>query len=231
MSEIWSKEVGVNIIGTVPPLDSRSWVEAPVVIQATLAPNNIIQVGAFTGVYGGRLGHCKIGRYCSIAYGVDIASDQHPVDWLSSSMLQYVDDIHGWGTWLRQNGHEYHSPTQSFNSNAMVEIGNDVWIGQGVFIKSGVKIGDGAIIAAHSVVTTDVQPYAIVAGVPAHIKRYRFESLTINKLLNLKWWNYNITALDKLDFSNISSVINRLSTAIEHHEIGLLNLPKYNFNN
>jgi len=200
-----------------------------VVIQATLAVNNLIQVGAFTGIYGGRLGHCNIGRYCSIAPGVDIASDQHPVNWLSTSMVQYVNNVHSWGHWLEKQGETYIPPKQVFNSNALVEIGNDVWIGQGVFVKSGVKIGHGAIVAAHTVVLEDVPPYAIAAGVPAKVKRYRFDGLTIARLLELQWWNYNINALTDIDFSNVDTATDRITAAIESGELKEFNSPKYHF--
>lgn len=229
MSRLWSQDSGATIAGTVPPLHPRSWVEAPVIIQAMLAPHNLIQIGAFTGIYGGRIGHCRIGRYCSIAPGVDIASDQHPTDWLSSSMLQYVDDVHGWGRWLRKHGEPYHPPTRSFDSNDQVQIGNDVWIGQGAFIKSGVRIGDGAIIAAHSVVVDDVPAYGIVAGVPARLKRSRFEPALVERLLELQWWKYNLTALPGIDFRNVPSAVDRLSAAIDSGELRSFNPPQYRF--
>lgn len=216
MTITFSLETGIVISNTIPPLHIDSWVEAPVVIQVNLTTDNIIQVGAFTGIYGnGRLGHCRIGRYCSIASGIDIASDQHPLNWLSTSMVQYVPNIHGWGDWLTQNGQHYISPRQQFISNAPVTIGNDVWIGTGVFIKSGVTIGNGAIIAAHSVVINDVPPYAIVAGVPATIKKYRFDEIIIDKLQTLCWWHYNIQAIaDRVDFKNINSAIASIENEI-----------------
>jgi virginiamycin A acetyltransferase len=72
-----------------------------------------------------------------------------------------------------------------------INIGNDVWIGTNVIILSGVKIGDGAIIGAGSVVTKEVQPYSVVAGVPAVHKKYRFKKNTIKQLLDIKWWNWD----------------------------------------
>ena len=200
-------------------MHSDSWFEPPILVQATLAPMNLIQIGAFTGVYGGRLGHCKIGRYCSIAYDVDIASDQHPTDWISSSMVQYVPNIHGWGDWLERNKNSYYPPTVSFSSNSPVEIGNDVWIGQGVFIKSGVKIGDGAVIGAHSVVLADIPPYSIAVGIPAVVKKMRFDQATIDKLLELKWWNYSVTSVEGLDFKNVNSAIEILIDKIKNNAL------------
>src|SRR4249919_358820 len=170
--------LGVNLSRPLPPMHPRSWIEAPAVVQAELAPMNLIQIGAFTGIYGGRVGFSEIGRYCSIAPGVDIASDQHPTQWLSSSMIQYVNDVHGWGSWLKENGFKYREPVSAFNSNAQVRIGNDVWLGKNVIVKSGVRIGDGAVIAAGAVVVDDIPAYAIAAGVPATVKKFRFPEST-----------------------------------------------------
>lgn len=197
-------------------LDLRSRLEPPCVIQSALAPRNLINIGAFTGIYGGRLGHATIGRYCSISYNVDIASSQHPADWLSTSMIQYSPDVHGWESWLKTH-HNIQIPDKPrlrFASYQPVQIDNDVWIGQGAFIKSGVHIGDGAIIAAHAVVTKDVNPYEIVAGVPARAIRQRFPDKICEKLLQLQWWKYCISALQDIDFSHVESAIETIDAAI-----------------
>ncbi len=73
----------------------------------------------------------------------------------------------------------------------VVEIGNDVWIGEGVFLAGGVHIGNGAIVLAHACVLNDVEPYAIVGGLPAKVIGYRYDKDTINWLLKIKWWNNN----------------------------------------
>jgi acetyltransferase-like isoleucine patch superfamily enzyme len=72
-----------------------------------------------------------------------------------------------------------------------IVIGNDVWIGEDSLIMSGVHIGDGAVVAARAVVTKNVEPYAIVGGVPAKLIRYRFSKLTIEKFLKMKWWDWS----------------------------------------
>ena len=69
-------------------------------------------------------------------------------------------------------------------------IGNDVWIGRNAIIMDGVTVGTGAIVGAAAVVTKDVPPYAIVAGVPARIIRYRFDEGTVKRLLANRWWDY-----------------------------------------
>jgi hypothetical protein len=71
-----------------------------------------------------------------------------------------------------------------------IAIGSDVWIGTRAMILSGVTIGHGAVVAAGAVVTRDVPPYAIVAGVPARVLRYRFDADTIERLLAIAWWEW-----------------------------------------
>ena len=74
----------------------------------------------------------------------------------------------------------------------------------------GVTIGDGAVVGAGAIVTKDVPPFAIVAGVPAKIIKYRFDKETINDLLKLKWWNHDLKDLRDFDFTNVKDCINRL---------------------
>lgn len=201
---------GLELPLDMPPLDLHSSFELPLAANALFAPMNLVHIGAFTGIYGGKIGHCQIGRYCSIAPGVDIASDQHPTEWLSSSMVQYVSNLHGWGEWLTQAGYAYESSEKSFNSNESVSIGNDVWIGQGVFIKSGVKIGNGAVVAAHSVVVSDIPAYAVCAGVPAKVKRMRFDDGVVEDMNRIAWWQYNIAGIKGIDFSDVKSALARI---------------------
>jgi acetyltransferase-like isoleucine patch superfamily enzyme len=167
-------------------------------------------VGAFTVLtdsrYEGYIGNVDIGRYCSIAYGVNIGMFEHPVDWLSTSTRQYL------------SGHVNGArsvPIRKFNANPRTTIGNDVWIGTGATLIDGVTIGDGAIIAAGAVVTKDVPPYAIVGGVPAKIIKYRFNEEIIAKLLELKWWQYDMADFGDLDWSDVELCISRIKDLIE----------------
>jgi len=72
-----------------------------------------------------------------------------------------------------------------------IYIGSDVWIGEGCLIMSGVTIGDGAVIGARSIITNDIPPYTIAVGSPAKITRKRFADDQINRLLDIKWWNWS----------------------------------------
>jgi hypothetical protein len=134
------------------------------------------------------------------------------VDWMTSSMLGYVKDLHGWATLL---GHPDHEPSQQFNAiRGTTVIGNDVWIGQGVFIRSGVTIGDGAVIGARSVVLSDVPPYAIIVGTPARLLRYRFPEAQIQALLQLEWWRYSIFDLPSRLLRDVPRLIDFMHEAI-----------------
>jgi tetrahydrodipicolinate N-succinyltransferase len=82
-----------------------------------------------------------------------------------------------------------------------ISIGSDVWIGAGAMILDGVNIGHGAVVGARSVVTKNVPPYAIVAGVPARIIRYRFTDEIIARLLEIAWWNLDDSVIsEKIEF-------------------------------
>jgi acetyltransferase-like isoleucine patch superfamily enzyme len=80
-------------------------------------------------------------------------------------------------------------------SNGDVIIGNDVWVGSCVTIMSGVEIGDGAVIAANSHVVKNVAPYEIVGGNPARHIRFRFNNQIIEKLLEIKWWDWDLNLI------------------------------------
>ncbi len=122
-----------------------------------------------------------IGSFCSIASYCAIGGGKHPLGAVSMTPVFYAGR-----NCMGKNFSNYKADV-----NQGVEIGNDVWIGEAVFINDGVKIGTGAVIGAHSVVTKDVPPYAIVAGVPAKVLRYRFDEEKIQKLLASKWWEWS----------------------------------------
>lgn len=124
----------------------------------------------------------EIGKFCSIGHSCCLGLAKHSINNLSTSPL-FTMKFNGTGSsW---------SSIDTFNESERTYIGNDVWIGVQTIVVGGVRIGNGAVIGAGAVVTKDVPDYAIVAGVPAKIIRFRFENLIINKLLKLEWWNWN----------------------------------------
>lgn len=122
-----------------------------------------------------------VGKFCCIADNFSVGLNEHPYhDFSSYSFTGLASPVRS-----RISG-KYHAEEK------MTIIGNDVWIGQDVIVKSGVTIGNGAVIGARSVVTKDVPPYAVVAGVPARIIKYRFEQDKIDLLQKLKWWDWDL---------------------------------------
>lgn len=113
------------------------------------------------------------GAYCSFAGNIRIIVDgNHPTDTFTSyPFASLFPDV----------------PPNNYGKGVPV-IGNDVWIGEDATIHSGVTIGDGAVVAGQSVVSRSVPPYAIVAGNPARVVKYRFSPENIAGLLEVKWW-------------------------------------------
>jgi len=143
-----------------------------------------------------------IGKFCALARGIKFIMNgaNHKISGFST----YPFQIFGNG-WEKVTPQENELP---FKGDTIV--GNDVWIGYESIIMPGVKIGDGAIIAAKSVVVNDVSPYAIVGGNPAKIIKQRFGDETIKKLLAIAWWDWDIKKisvnLEKIVAGNIDEL-------------------------
>jgi len=205
------KSIGLVTAGHVA-LGETTTFEKPVAITAAkLIGSNTI--GAFTYINAScELWQTSIGRYCSIAEYVAVGPNEHPIDWFSTCPFTY--------NWNQRPGpfHEYEEYQRIVNKQAGPEInqqtttiGSDVWLGHGSFIKKGITIGHGAVVAARAVVTSDVPPYHIVGGIPAKTIRKRFDDKTINQLLELQWWNYDLAPMqNKVDYANVQQVIDQL---------------------
>lgn len=122
--------------------------------------------------------YIEIGKFCSLADDVTmIASGEH-----------YITNVSTFPFHDRSKLGKKYKDTLSKGS---IIIGNDVWVGHAATILSGVKVGNGAVIAAGSIVINDVPDYAIVAGVPAKVVKYRFSQNQIDKLLEIRWWEWD----------------------------------------
>lgn len=130
-----------------------------------------------------------IGKFCSIGPNVLIAPGKHP----THTIVSTHPAIYSNPPYCLKN----FSPDDKHNPYRKVIIGNDVWICANAVITDGVTIGDGAIIAANAVITKNVEPYSIMAGIPAKHVRYRFEPEEITALLENKWWDRDIAWLEK----------------------------------
>lgn len=126
-----------------------------------------------------------IGRYCSLAHEVNFyLGMNHNARSITTYPLAGV---------LSASDENLHA---AYNHHQII-IGNDVWIGGHTIIMSGVRIGSGAVIGAGAVVAKDVPPYAVVAGNPARVIKYRFDAETIERLLRIKWWNWAQADVEK----------------------------------
>jgi acetyltransferase-like isoleucine patch superfamily enzyme len=141
------------------------------------------KVGRFS-YYGShtRINHASIGRFCSIGSYVSLGLWSHPVGRNVSTHPVFYSSIGQAGgvSWLEQGQEE------EWRS---VTIGHDVWIGDYAIIRGGNSVGNGAVIGAGAVVTKDIPPYTIVAGVPAKTIRKRFSEEEVAWLEAASWWN------------------------------------------
>ena len=145
---------------------------------------SLISIGRYTSINGpftdvrSIVNPVKIGAFTSIARGVTIQEFNHKFDTVSSY-------------YFNQNIFSGDKKEDVY-SNGEIIIGNDVWIGTQCVILSGARIGNGAIVAANSVVKGEIPPYSIVGGSPAKVIKFRFEQEVIQQLLALQWWNWPI---------------------------------------
>ena len=140
--------------------------------------NSIVGDYSYVGVES-RVIFAEVGKFCSIGEGCMCGMGVHTLDKLSTSPIFTEKD--------NALGISWTDKSNVYPFKKLI-IGNDVWIGAKVMIMGGLTIGDGAVIGAGSIVTKDVPSYAIVAGVPAKIIRYRFDEETIGKMKQERWW-------------------------------------------
>ena len=133
----------------------------------------------------------KIGRFCSIARNVRFLESTHPTSgFVSSHPAFYSLGMQSGITFVSKQ--KFDEKPLLENSEFPIEIGSDVYIGAGVTIIGPVKIGDGAVIAANATVTKDIEPYSVVAGIPAKVIKKRFSDEDIDFLLKSKWWEKDL---------------------------------------
>lgn len=146
----------------------------------------------------------KVGKFCSLGDHLTVwLGGNHNTNWVSTYPF----------------GHLYTDVFNTFDGHGCpstkgdVVVGNDVWMGSNVTIMSGVTIGDGAVIANNSHVVKNVKPYTIVGGNPAQFIKNRFSEEQINKLLNIKWWDWDDEKINKyaplLSSDNIDEFISQ----------------------
>ncbi len=128
--------------------------------------------------------YARIGKFCAIASDVRINALSHPIERISQHKITYRPNEYFTGAKLDK-------PFREQRKGGEVAIGNDAWIGHGAIVMPGVRIGHGAVVAAGAVVTGDVEPYAIVAGVPARFLKWRFPPEIGARIIALAWWDWD----------------------------------------
>jgi phosphonate metabolism protein (transferase hexapeptide repeat family) len=127
--------------------------------------------------------YTTIGKFCAVAAGARLNALSHPMERISQHKITY-----------RPNEYfVYAKVDKAFREkrqNARVVIGHDVWMGHGAIVMPGLSIGHGAVIAAGAVVTKSIEPYAVVAGVPAKRIKWRFEKSIRERIVQLAWWDW-----------------------------------------
>lgn len=210
LKKIWTDfKTYYKINSIYPKRYINSTIESYIVNESVISENIIIKkvvsistslthIGEYTYI-GDRteILNCeRIGRYVSISHDVKIGLENHILNAISTSPVFYSRNR----GWIDFDTNEENIPTI---------IENDVLISANAMIMSGITIGTGAVIGAGAFVNKDVPPYAIVAGVPAKIIRYRFDEKTIERLLSSKWWEKPINELMayKNKFNNVPSFL------------------------
>ncbi|HVS92100.1 MAG TPA: hypothetical protein VHE59_08725 [Mucilaginibacter sp.] len=181
----WGKHVriGYKAVITNCKFGHYSWVTQNVIMENS-------ELGDFSYVSNDSvILETKIGKFCSIGPNVKSSPGNHPSKIIVSTYPPlYSNPVISLKNFADK---DYHAPERA------VVIGNDVWICANVVINGGVTIGDGAIVAANSVVLKDVEPFAIVGGNPAVLIRHRFSEQERHQLNEIKWWDKDIHWFEK----------------------------------
>jgi acetyltransferase-like isoleucine patch superfamily enzyme len=192
-------------------------------------------LGAFSYAVRGFYSNVGIGRYTSIGEEVQVGRADHPTSWVTTSPAFYNQNLFCVGDGFA-GASLYHNyvpklpPGKRATQFKFTNIGHDVYIGRGAFIRPGVTIGHGAIVAAHSVVVKDVPPYAVVAGNPATVKKFRIPENLIEPMLAVEWWRFAPWQLQGIDMTEPGVALpqlQQLCPTLEPYQPGLKSLRDF----
>jgi acetyltransferase-like isoleucine patch superfamily enzyme len=170
----------------------------------------IASVGAFSYSYSALPERLRVGRYGSVSSGLRFLDSTHPTHTITSSAITFRPHNRLFARHVTSALREH---ARSFDAQGALPyptIGHDVWIGANVTLAMGITIGHGAVIAYGSVVTQDVPPYAVVAGVPAVVKKHRFAPALVERLLASRWWELDPAFVFAHEFAEPDKLVARI---------------------
>lgn len=180
----------------------------------TIINNSVLGFGSYISRYS-VLTDARVGKYCSIGHNLISVGGGHPARECIATHPAFYSVNNGAGFTYVKKDTEFKNFTENKyideNNRYCYEIGNDVWIGANVSICQGVHIGDGAVVGAGALVNTDIEPYAIYAGVPAKKIGMRFSDEQIEKLLKIKWWDRDEAWIEEhaKEFADVDGFISK----------------------
>lgn len=180
----------------------------------------LCSMGAFSYSYSGLPDGLTVGRYASISTGLRFIDSFHPLDTLTTSAITFRPHNHLYAEFASDRVRDFAAGFRIGGTRPYPTVGHDVWIGSNVTLAMGIRLGTGCVVAANSVVTRDVAPYAIVAGNPAKPVRLRMPEQTAARLLESAWWELDPSALFALDFAAPERLLDTLASGA---------LPKFDF--
>lgn len=214
----------------------RFLAEPPVRVLGPLVVRADTRIGAVTE-FGTNveIQSAHVGRYGEIGPGSILGANSHPTSWLSASSFQYRRNTWSW--------HPSADDVQVVDPEAggrpsfrgvrgeePAVLGNDVHLGANVVVLRGVHIGDGCVVAANAVVTKDLPPYSIAAGLPAKVLRRRLPDDVVAELLRLQWWRYSPNQLSGVPFDDphaaVAEIARRVDAGLQPYEPGFVEIAK-----